>query len=144
MTNLKDQPTTEMLPTTIPPLLSFHPGYKRSRTRALKLNLKFPFGLSDSSLRLFQPFSSSAAPELKARGVEERGLFASREVRRGGVSLLQRGVGGVHLDASNRAVCEEGASPEVVEDKSQLASHCYPVALEKLQPWERERFKQKL
>ena len=71
------------------------------------------------------------------------------EVGRGGSLFCKEGVGGagggvVHLDASNRAVCEEGASPEVVEDKSQLASHCYPVALEKLQPWERERFKQKL
>ena len=144
MTNMKDQPPTEMLPTTISPPPFFSSGLQTIPDSSTQAQFKIPFWSVGLFITTFPAFFLLGCTRTESKRSRRKGTFCKHGGGERGVSLLQRGGGDVHLDASNRAVCEEGASPEVVEDKSQLASHCYPVALEKLQPWERERFKQKL
>ena len=89
--------------------LSFHPGYKRSQALLLKLNLKFPFGLT-LHYNFSWSFSSSVAlwrTESKRRRRQGRAIEPS-----------------VQLAA-------EAATSGVVPDKSQLASHCYPVTAQR-------------
>ena len=133
MTNLKDQP-----PTISPPPF-FSSGLQTIPDSSTQAQFKIPFWSVGLFITTFPAFFLLGCTRTESKRSRRKGTFCKHGGGEGGSPFCK---GGVHLDASNRAVCEEGASPEVVEDKSQLASHCFPLALEKLQPWERERFKQ--